>query len=161
MIYYSVYESPLGKMFITESNEKITGIYFEGQKHFPKAINEWNLSLTTQIKKAISQLQEYFNGERREFQLPLKPEGTAFQYQVWEQIAKVQHGETIQYGEIAKNIGKPNSSRAVGSATGKNPISVIIPCHRVLGKSGKMTGYAGGLNRKEALLQLENKEIPP
>lgn len=104
---------------------------------------------------AEQQLTEYFSGKRKSFDLPLSPEGTNFQKSVWEQLRKIPFGQTITYGEQARRLGKPSASRAVGAANGKNPIGIIVPCHRVIGASGSLTGFAGGLDAKKKLLQLE------
>lgn len=104
---------------------------------------------------ATEQLQEYFDGTRQEFDLPLVLEGTEFQKRVWRALAKIPYGATISYGELARRIGRPDAARAVGAANGRNPISIVLPCHRVIGQSGKLTGYGGGLAVKEALLALE------
>jgi methylated-DNA-[protein]-cysteine S-methyltransferase len=103
----------------------------------------------------VRQLREYFSGRRTEFELPLAPQGTAFQRGVWRQLQEIPYGETISYGELAKRVGNPKASRAVGAANGQNPIPIVIPCHRVIGSNGKLTGFGGGLPTKEALLALE------
>jgi len=107
------------------------------------------------IREAKNQIGEFFAGKRKEFELPLKPEGSNFQLSVWKELTRIPFGKTITYGELAKRIGKPDAPRAVGLANGKNPISIIVPCHRVIGASGKLTGYGGGLDRKEWLLAHE------
>lgn len=109
-------------------------------------------------QKAASQVKEYFAGIRQSFDLPLSPAGTAFQQKVWQQLTKVQYGTTASYLDIARALDKASACRAVGSANGKNPISIVIPCHRIIGASGKLTGYAGGLERKAFLLSLEAKQ---
>ena len=110
-------------------------------------------------KKTVSQLRSYFAGEREEFDLPLAPEGTPFQQEVWRRLCEIPYGETISYGELARRIGNPQASRAVGLANGSNPIPIVIPCHRVIGSNGKLTGYGGGLPIKEKLLALERKQL--
>ena len=107
-------------------------------------------------KEAKQQLSEYFNQQRKAFDLPLAPVGTQFQQNVWQQLCAIPYGETCSYADIAKQLNNPNAVRAVGSANGKNPISIVVPCHRVIGANGTLTGYAGGLTRKAALLTLEN-----
>jgi methylated-DNA-[protein]-cysteine S-methyltransferase len=107
------------------------------------------------LKAAMAQLQEYFAGARKEFDLPFDVRGTAFQKLVWEQLLAIPYGETRSYGDIAKRLGKPAASRAVGAANGRNPLSIVVPCHRVIGTSGTLTGFAGGLDAKRALLELE------
>ncbi len=107
------------------------------------------------LARAAGQLAEFFRGERRAFDLPLAPGGTAFQGRVWEELRRIPYGETVSYGELARRIGAPGASRAVGMANGANPISILIPCHRVIGSSGRLTGYGGGVERKAFLLDLE------
>ena len=116
----------------------------------------------TRLAHAVRQLRAYFAGELRRFELPLAPEGTPFQQRVWQELLNIPYGETISYGELARRIGKPTGSRAVGLANGANPISIVIPCHRVIGSNGKLTGYGGGLKTKEWLLALERGafEVP-
>lgn len=107
------------------------------------------------LNEASRQLRQYFAGERREFDLPLHPAGTPFQCRVWDQLRRIPFGETISYGELARRVGNPAASRAVGAANGRNPIPIIVPCHRVIGSDGSMTGFGGGVERKRALLGLE------
>ena len=111
------------------------------------------------LMEAARQLEEFFNRERRDFDLPISPSGTDFQMKVWKELCNIPYGETISYGELARRIGNPNASRAVGLANGANPISIIVPCHRVIGANGKLTGYGGGLPRKEKLLALEAGQV--
>jgi methylated-DNA-[protein]-cysteine S-methyltransferase len=111
------------------------------------------------LKETIRQLRAYFAGELETFDLPLAPEGTRFQQKVWDELSNIPYGATISYGELAKRIGNPNASRAVGLANGSNPIPIIIPCHRVIGSNGKLTGYGGGLPIKEKLLALEKRQL--
>ena len=112
------------------------------------------------LRKAVTQLEEYFAGKRREFDLPLDARGTEFQKLVWEQLLAIPYGETRSYGELAARLGKPTASRAVGAANGRNPLSIVVPCHRVIGTSGALTGFAGGLETKRVLLELEGISIP-
>ena len=154
---YAFYESPLGKILLTASESALTGLHFVGEKYYP------GISLTWQqdenfivIKIAIAQLGEYFAGQRKSFDIPLAPEGTEFQRQVWNALSKLRFGETSTYAQLARRIGNPKAVRAVGAANGRNPISIVIPCHRIIGTDGSLTGYAGGLARKEALLRLES-----
>lgn len=144
-------ESALGRIGIAETNGKITNIFF-GNTVLP---GEYIMEDTPLLNEAVSQLNEYFSGERKDFDLPIAPEGTVFEQKVWEALRTIPYGETRTYGEIAVQIGRPKASRAVGRANGLNPLSIIIPCHRVIGKSGKLTGYAGGLEAKKILLGLE------
>ncbi len=111
------------------------------------------------MKETIRQLHSYFARELEEFDLPLAPEGTAFQLRVWKRLCDIPYGETISYGELARRLDNPNASRAVGLANGSNPIPIVIPCHRVIGSNGKLTGYGGGLPIKEKLLALERRQL--
>ena len=155
MLAYDVYQSPQGPMLITATSKGLAGIYFKGQKHFPKK-REWRRDARHPVlREARRELAEYFAGRRTRFDVPLDPQGTAFQRKVWKAIAKVAFGKTLSYGELAKRAGYPGSARAAGAATGRNPIGIIVPCHRIVGSNGSLTGYAGGLERKRALLALE------
>lgn len=118
---------------------------------------EDRLALPAPLRDARRQLREYFDGHRRDFDLPLASDGTAFQRRVWEQLRRIPYGETLSYGALARRIGKPTASRAVGAANGKNPLAIVVPCHRVIGADGTLTGYGGGLPIKEALLALERR----
>jgi methylated-DNA-[protein]-cysteine S-methyltransferase len=152
--------STLGVMRI-DANEvgvgggAIVGIYFAGQRWVPNPVLNASNKAIPAIEQTIEQLTEYFLGKRQQFSLPLAPVGTEFQEQVWHQIATIDCAQSLSYGAIAQRIDRPKASRAVGAATGRNPISVVIPCHRVLGSSGALTGYAGGLDRKIWLLAHE------
>jgi methylated-DNA-[protein]-cysteine S-methyltransferase len=118
--------------------------------------SEWKESRTP-FQEAIRQLKAYFTGRLHVFDLPLKLEGTPFQLKVWKALQRIPYGETLSYGELARRIGRPGAHRAVGAANGRNPLSIVIPCHRVIGASGKLTGYGGGLEAKERLLALERE----
>ena len=155
MLAYDTYQSPQGPMLITATPKGLAGVYFKGQKHFPKR-REWRRDIRHPVlRQAKRELAEYFAGKRGRFDVALDPQGTDFQRSVWKQIARVAFGKTITYGELARRAGHPGSSRAAGAATGRNPVSIIVPCHRIMGANGSLTGYAGGLNRKRALLALE------
>ena len=147
MFKYS-YNTVIGKIFIAEKNGFITHVTF---KDIPAEQKETDL-----IKKTYLELTEYFNGERQIFDIPSSPEGTPFQKIVWDELKKIPYGKTAAYKDIAKRIGNEKACRAVGMANNKNPIAIIIPCHRVIGSNGNLTGYAFGLNIKEKLLKLEN-----
>ena len=157
---YDLYDSPHGQMLLAANDEGIAGVYFDGQKYFPKTQAQWRRdgrhSLLEQAKR---ELIEYFAGERKRFEVALDPEGTAFQRAVWQAISTVGFGETVSYGELARRAGYPGNARAAGAATGRNPIGIIVPCHRIVGADGSLTGYAGGLARKRALLALEAGEM--
>lgn len=146
------YDTKIGKIGIAEENGSITNLYFSETMADAKAI----LEETVILKKTSQQLQEYFAGKRKVFELPLAPKGTEFQQKVWQALKEIPFGETRSYGEIAKRIGQPKASRAVGGANNKNPLPIFIPCHRVIGANGKLVGYAGGLEVKKTLLNVEN-----
>lgn len=146
-MFYQYLNSPIGFIKITANNEAINEVIFVENEE------EDNPNALTQ--EMTNQLMEYFEGKRKVFNLPLSPIGTSFQQAVWEALCSIPYGETRSYGEIAKMIGNPKASRAVGMANNRNPISIIIPCHRVIGASGKLVGYGGGINKKIYLLDLE------
>ena len=157
MRYYDIYESPQGRMLLVAADEGLSGVYFDGQKYLPRVEPEWRREARhAPLRQAKRELAEYFGGERERFETALAPEGTPFQRSVWKAISTVGFGETITYRELARRAGRPESVRAAGAATGRNPISIIVPCHRIVGSSGSLTGYAGGLDRKRALLALES-----
>jgi methylated-DNA-[protein]-cysteine S-methyltransferase len=138
--------------------DALQGIYFVRQKHFPDDTATWREAQQTPLlETAEAQLHEYFAGARTTFELPLAPVGTPFQRRVWQAIAEVPFGATIAYAELARRIGMASAVRAAAAATGRNPLTVVIPCHRIVGSDGGMTGYAGGLERKRALLDLERR----
>ena len=157
MHYYDLYESPHGQMLLVAEAEGLSGVYFDGQKYLPHVGPEWRRDARhAPLRQAKRELAEYFGGERERFETTLAPEGTPFQQSVWKAISTVAFGKTITYDELARRAGCPGSARAAGAATGRNPISIIVPCHRIVGSSGSLTGYAGGLDRKRALLALES-----
>jgi len=157
MRYYDFYESPHGRMLIVATGEALCGVYFDGQKYLPEVDPEWRHDAHhAPLHHAKRELAEYFGGERKRFETALAPEGTPFQKSVWRAISTVGFGETLTYGELAQRAGCLGSARAVGAATGRNPIGIVIPCHRIVGSDGSLTGYAGGLDRKRALLALES-----
>jgi methylated-DNA-[protein]-cysteine S-methyltransferase len=156
MRYYDFYDGPHGRMLLVASDEGLTGVYFDGQKHHPQLETESQRDAShASLRQAKRELAEYFGGERRRFETALAPAGTPFQLAVWQAISAVDFGRTITYGELARQAGYPGSARAAGAATGRNPIGIIVPCHRIVGANGSLTGYAGGLERKRALLALE------
>jgi methylated-DNA-[protein]-cysteine S-methyltransferase len=157
MRYYDLYESPQGQMLVVADGEGLSGVWFVGQKYFPRVEPEWRRDARhAPLRQAKQELSEYFGGERKRFETELTPEGTPFQQSVWKAISTVGFGKTITYSELARRAGCPGSARAAGAATGRNPISIIVPCHRIVGSNGGLTGYAGGLDRKRALLALES-----
>ncbi len=156
---YAYYESPLGKILLSATSSALTSLHFVGEKYYPGIATDWTYDETSAVVKAAStQLDDYFAGKRKTFELPLAPDGTEFQRQVWNALTKLRFGETSTYAQVAQRIGNPKAVRAVGAANGRNPISIIVPCHRVIGADGSLIGYAGGLARKKALLQLEASE---
>jgi len=158
-IAYVLWESPLGRMMLVAEGDALVGVYFDGQRHQPPVGAAWRQRPESAVlRRAVTQLAEYFAGSRTRFDLPLAPAGTPFQRAVWQAIAAVPAGRTISYTELAANVGRPASVRAAGTATGRNPLSVVIPCHRIVGADGSLTGYAGGLERKAALLALERSD---
>jgi len=157
MHYYDLYESPHGQMLLVADGEGVSGVYFDGQKYLPQVESDWRRDARhAPLRQAKRELAEYFGGERKRFETVLAPEGTPFQRSVWKAISTVGFGKTITYDELARRAGCPGSARAAGAATGRNPISIIVPCHRIVGSNGNLTGYAGGLDRKRALLALES-----
>lgn len=155
MKYYIKYVSPVADLYLVEEQGQLVEIAFH---HLEKKeeMEEKNTELLQEVKR---QLEEYFSGRLQNFDLPLKPKGTDFQKQVWKALLTIPYGETKSYGDIAKQIGKEKAVRAVGGANHVNPISIVIPCHRVIGKNGNLTGYGGGLEVKEKLLELERKKV--
>lgn len=151
--FYFAYASPVGELFIAENDAGICCVSFSPLDDVGILKKE-----TALIKKTAKQLQEYFSGKRKQFDIPLSTHGTDFQQKVWQSLQQIPYGETRCYEQIAESVGNPKACRAVGSANNKNPISILIPCHRVIGKNGKPVGYGGGLDIKEFLLNLENKK---
>lgn len=145
---------PVGKIGIAEEGGRITELCFMDGDQVPQ---EAEPAETALLREAAAQLDAYFQGSRRAFELPLAPRGTAFARRVWEELLRIPYGETRSYGQIAERIGAPKAARAVGSANHRNPISIVIPCHRVIGSDGRLIGYGGGLDKKEFLLALEQK----
>ena len=149
-------ESPVGTLTIVASDKGLRAVLWpvekEGRVRFAEQVEPEDHPVITQT---IQQIEEYVAGTRRNFDLPLDPVGTEFQQSVWEALMKIPFGETQSYGELAAELGKPNASRAVGSATGRNPISIVVPCHRLVASSGKLTGFAGGIEAKQWLLDHE------
>lgn len=160
MTTYSIIKTPFGDLMLVANNSELTGLYFTEGEHLPDAHGTWTLDPRHPVlKKAGKELEEYFAGKRTAFSFPPSSHGTEFQRQVWKEIAKIPFGETISYSDLAKRAGKPKAIRAAGTATGRNPLSIIVPCHRVLGKHGAIGGYGGGLPRKRSLLKLENVKV--
>ena len=154
------YASPLGTLLLARTADGLAGAWFEAQKHHPAAIDAPERDDDPLLQRAAQQLAAYFEGSDAEFDVPLDLLGTPFQRAVWHELLRIERGATCSYGDIAHKLGTPSASRAVGAAVGKNPVSIIVPCHRVLGSGGALTGYAGGLDRKTALLRLESAPAP-
>jgi len=156
MRYYTRYDSPLGNLLLVAENNALTGIYFADGKSRAGIGDDWKEQPDHPVlQTAKRQLDEYFAGRRKIFDLPLAPSGTPFQHRVWQALLAIPYGETQSYADIARRIGNPKAVRAVGAANGANPISIVVPCHRVIGADGSLTGYGGGLPRKRKLLALE------
>lgn len=152
--------TPLGEMILAADGNGLVGAWFPGQAHFSGVAPGWQEDRTDPVLAlAAGQLDDWFAGRRRAFELPLAPRGTPFQLQVWRQIACLGFNRTASYGELAAALARPQAARAVGAATGRNPLSIIIPCHRLLARNGALTGYAGGLDRKRALLAFESGRL--
>jgi len=150
------YASPLGPMLLAATDRGLAGVWFEGQRHGPDARGWREDPAHRVLREAAAQLAAYFAGARTDFDLPLDLQaGTPFQQSVWDALRGIPRGRTTSYAELARRLGRPQAARAIGAAVGRNPVSIVVPCHRVLGTAGALTGYAGGLERKTALLQLE------
>ena len=148
-------DTPLGPLTLAATTDGLAGAWFDGQAHHPGELNAPVDAGQRWLAQAARELADYFAGRRNNFSVALDPRGTAFQISVWLALQRIACGQLHSYGAIAEEIGRPAAARAVGAAVGRNPISVIVPCHRVVGRDGALTGYAGGLPRKEALLMLE------
>jgi len=153
---YTYVDSPIGRLLLSCDGECLTGVYMDVPSKSPREMQGWVQDANAApLPATVRQLSEYFAGTRREFDLPLRLDGTPFQQRVWQSLTEIPYGETWSYGELAKRIGNPNASRAVGLANGSNPIAILVPCHRVIGADGSLTGYGGGLDRKRWLLAHE------
>ncbi|MEV8455313.1 methylated-DNA--[protein]-cysteine S-methyltransferase [Streptomyces sp. NPDC052095] len=152
---HTVVDSPYGPLTLVAADGVLCGLYMTGQRHRP-AEETFGTPDPRPFIEPVRQLDAYFAGELRDFDLPLRLDGTPFQREVWALLQHIPYGETRSYGELAEELGKPGASRAVGLANGKNPVGIIVPCHRVVGASGSLTGYGGGLDRKQRLLSFES-----
>ena len=150
---FTIMKTPVGSLLIAENSSGVSAIIFNGDSF---SIPESWQRVKNLSSEVMNQLQQYFNGERYEFDLQLAPEGTSFQMDVWRALEEIPYGETISYLDLAKRMGKPAAVRAVGAANGANPLPIVIPCHRVIGHNGKLTGYGGGLEKKQYLLSMES-----
>jgi methylated-DNA-[protein]-cysteine S-methyltransferase len=163
---FLIWPSPLGAMRLEAIAQPsgewaLAGVYFEGQKYFPNESTASPASGASALllEGVVLALQRYFAGETLHFSCALAPEGTAFQQRVWQALLEIPQGQTISYGELARRLNHPAAVRAAAAAVGRNPISVLIPCHRIVGSNGSLTGYAGGLDRKAKLLELESRQM--
>jgi methylated-DNA-[protein]-cysteine S-methyltransferase len=156
--FFTEMPSPIGPLLLASNDSGLRMIRFNRSRPASRPDPAWKKDAAA-LKEPIRQLRAYFAGELEEFDLPLAPQGTPFQLEVWMRLCDIPYGETISYGELARRIGNPKASRAVGLANGSNPIPIIIPCHRVIGSNGKLTGYGGGLPIKEKLLALERRQL--
>jgi len=158
MIYFTTMKSPVDELLLLSDGENLTGLFMHECSHPPTKQGDWKRKDDLPVfEKAKQQLTNYFKGELTEFDLPLKASGTEFQKRVWRELSRIPYGQTINYGQLAQRIGNPNAQRAVGLANGRNPIGIVVPCHRVIGANGTLTGYGGGLPRKQTLLELESR----
>ncbi len=157
-VYYTMFESPVGPLLLAGDSNALRRVSFESSKRSALPQAEWKQNRAA-FAEVIRQLQAYFRGELKEFDLPLAMEGTEFQLRVWNALRKIPYGETISYAQLAECIGNPQAVRAVGLANGSNPIPIIVPCHRVIGSDGGLTGFGGGLSTKKKLLDLESKQL--
>jgi methylated-DNA-[protein]-cysteine S-methyltransferase len=152
-------ETPLGPLTALASDAGLMGLWFDDQQHSPGLLDAPEEPAQRWLAQTRIELDDYFAGKRRRFEMALAPQGTPFQEAVWRVLFSIACGDTVSYGRIARELGNPLASRAVGAAVGRNPITIVVPCHRVIGENGTLTGYAGGLHRKQALLDLEGVEL--
>jgi methylated-DNA-[protein]-cysteine S-methyltransferase len=157
-VFYTTFESPVGRLLLAGDAHALRHVRFESSKHPVPTRPEWKQNSSV-FEEAIRQLQAYFRGELKEFDLPLAMEGTEFQLRVWNALRAIPYGGTISYAQLAERIGNAKAVRAVGLANGSNPIPIIVPCHRVIGSDGSLTGFGGGLSTKKMLLDLESKQL--
>jgi methylated-DNA-[protein]-cysteine S-methyltransferase len=152
---YCYVDSPVGLLLIAGSHEAVQSIWFSKRDQRALPQPGWTEACAGALGEAARQLREYFGGVRTIFGLPLEPHGTSFQRTVWARLAEIPYGETISYGELARRVGNPKAARAVGAANGANPLPIVVPCHRVIGANGNLTGFGGGVSVKQSLLSLE------
>jgi methylated-DNA-[protein]-cysteine S-methyltransferase len=152
--YTTTIDSPVGPLVLTSDGTALTRVLFDTTPD-----PAWSTEPCAVLDDAVAQLKEYFAGERTAFDIPLDPAGTDFQKATWLQLREIPYAQTINYGQLATRVGNPHASRAVGLANGRNPISIVVPCHRVIGANGSLTGYGGGLDRKRTLLDLESQRL--
>jgi methylated-DNA-[protein]-cysteine S-methyltransferase len=155
---YTRMESPVGRLLLVGDEAGLRSISFDDSRRTAMVLDGWREGEAT-FGEVVRQLRAYFAGELREFDLELAPKGTEFQLRVWRELRAIPYGETISYGELAKRVGNAKAARAVGLANGCNPIPIVVPCHRVIGSDGSLTGFGGGLRNKEKLLDLESRQL--
>lgn len=156
---YGYAATPLGRVLVVSTDTELIGLYFDAHERTPE-VPEGGASESAPLTAVTAQLDEYFRGERTAFDVPLRLDGTAFQRAVWSALLEIPYGSTSTYSEIATQLGNPRATRAVGAANGRNPISIVVPCHRLIGAGGGLTGYGWGLDRKRRLLELEGAVAP-
>ena len=161
MDVYEDIDSPVGRLRLIASDRVLVGVWFEHGRDAARGEGSFTRASNAVIERTRMQLDEYFAGTRREFDLPLDPRGTDFQRRVWQRLTRIAFGDTTTYGALAAELGNPKGSRAVGLANGSNPIPIVIPCHRVIGANGSLTGFGGGLPIKAKLLELERSVAQP
>ena len=160
MILYQYIESPVDLLLLAADGNGLHLIEFHTPRHPMSRLTDWIEGDNAILQATRTQLEEYFSGSRKHFDLPLAPQGTPFQIEVWHTLATIPYGHTISYAQLAQRVGKPTAMRAVGAANGRNPLPIVLPCHRVIGADGSLTGFGGGLPTKQFLLQLEGT-LPP
>jgi methylated-DNA-[protein]-cysteine S-methyltransferase len=153
-VFFTTMASSIGELLLVGDGDTLSGLYMQDGRKPKRIATNWSESAAP-FADVRAQLEEYFAGERTTFDVPLAPEGAPFEREVWRALEEIPYGETVSYGEIARRVDQPGAARAVGTANGRNPIAVIVPCHRVIGADGSLTGYGGGLERKRLLLELE------
>ena len=153
--YYQLHDSPTGELLLLSNGEALTALHMTAGKYVPAMRADWVREARPVFTQTKRELDAYFQGKLRAFTIPLAPHGTDFQKRAWIALSQIPYGQTRTYGQQAQSIGSPAAVRAIGAANGKNPIGIIVPCHRVIGANGALTGYAGGLHNKEYLLKLE------
>jgi methylated-DNA-[protein]-cysteine S-methyltransferase len=159
-ICYTYLDTPLGRLLVQGNGVLLTGLFLPNHKGGPSPEASWQQT-DAPFAAVRAQLTEYFAGTRQQFEVPLHLGGTPFQRQVWQELLRIPFGETISYAELARRVGKPAAARAVGHANGRNPISILVPCHRVIGADGRLTGYGGGMDKKQWLLAWERRAAAP
>ena len=153
--FHATHDSPVGPLLLAADDDGLRVIEFFESRHRIKRDDDWHEGDHEVLRETRRQLDEYFRGERRQFALPLAPRGTSFQREVWQTLATIPYGGTISYAQLATQVGRPKAMRAVGAANGRNPLPIVLPCHRVIGADGSLTGFGGGLPTKQFLLALE------